>query len=146
MKFNKVIIKDVVKKKQIEEGYYVTIKYYYWSSNTYCERTWGPFYKGEEDALLRFVNMLEDTLVAFPNGKGGCDEYVDEVPELKNWLESEDEWWDIKDNNINAPEVRLNFSWEKTPDGFGLDAAIDSYFVKYYDNNVYRKVEFKEED
>ena len=123
MKFDTVTIEGKTKKKQIEEGYYVKIEYMYGDADGYAKRTWGPFYKGEEDALLRFVNMLEKTLNAYPHGRGGCDDYVDKVPELRNWLEYENDEYRCKDCNYNfkkctVPEIRIGFKREKTPDGY----------------------------
>jgi hypothetical protein len=149
MKFDTITIEGKSKKKQIEEGYYVKIEYMHGDADGYAKRTWGPFYKGEEDALLRFINMLEKALDAYPNGRGGCDDYVSKVPELKEWLEGYEEsvkkeCKDCKNNckPCKIPEIRIGFEWETTPDGWYSDATIEGYSVKYYDcsDNSYHNV------
>ena len=61
MEYNKIDIKEKIKKEQIEEGYYITIFFMYGDGDGEADRRVGPFYKEEETKLLEFINILSNS-------------------------------------------------------------------------------------
>lgn len=141
-----VIIENKKEEPQIEEGFYVDIEFMYGDADGYTNRTVGPFYPNQKEYLIQFLNMLEDCLNAYPNGRGGEDDYEDVVEELKIWdlAYEEDDTPDI-DENLEKVVEQIGFEWEYDICGFG-EAEIMSYNVTYYDKLTgYHHVTLKKE-
>ena len=124
-----VIIENKKEEPQMEEGFYVEIEFMYGDADGYTNRTVGPFYPNQKEYLIQFLNMLESCLNAYPNGRGGDDDYEDVVETLKIWnLAYEED--DIL--NIDKELEQIEFYWEYDICGYG-EAAIKNYKVTYYD-------------
>lgn len=141
----KIIIKEAIKEKNIEEGFYVHIDFMYGDADGFVTRTYGPFYKNEDKYLLEFLSMLDKCLEAYPNGRGGYDNYEDVVKSLEIWTDCNCS--DEIDNKFKEVIDRIDFRWETCPDGYGCQASIESYEVKFFDltDKQYHEVEICEE-
>lgn len=141
-----VIIENKKEEPQIEEGFYVDIEFMYGDADGYTNRTVGPFYPNQKEYLIQFLNMLEDCLNAYPNGRGGEDDYEDVVEELKIWniTYEEDDTPDI-DENLEKVVEQIGFEWEYDIYEFD-ETEITSYNVTYYDKLTgYHHVTLKKE-
>lgn len=132
------MIKDVIigRKKeepQIKEGFYVEIEFMYGDADGWKNKTVGPFYPNQKEYLIQFLNMLESCLNAYPNGRGGDDDYEDVVETLKIWnfAYEEDDIPNI-DKKLEKVVKQINFDWEYDICGYG-EADIRDYNVTYYD-------------
>lgn len=148
------MIKDVkitkpIAKERIKEGFYITVNFMYGDADGWHDETYGPFVEKEKKHLIDFLNMLEKCLEAFPHGKGGYEEYHTEVPELNIW---DCEHWNndieakLSDEQKSIIE-RIGFEWEYCPDGYGCQASIEGYEVKYYNSldRVWCKVKLEKD-
>ena len=134
-----------------KDGYYVLANFMYGDADGYTDKKIGPFKKDEEIYLSMFLDMLDKCLNAFPNGRGGFDEYEDKVEELKMWNtayeyeDEEDESDYIAFTNLSKEIIevieRIGFEWPVTPDGWSVQASIKDYKVVYIENNVTYKVD-----
>lgn len=116
------------------EGFYVYINFIYGNTDSYCTRSFGPFFEYEKEYLMEFLNMLDKCLAAYPNGR---DYYTDKIPEVKIW----EGWIDGLSDKKNIIS-RISFSWEKCPNELDTDALIKSYCFKFYNKkeNLYHEV------
>lgn len=94
----------------------------------------GGFLKGRDEEVLEdFLLTCERLSNAYPNGRGGGDEY-NHVEGFNRWFQVEslerDEW-------DSLPEVVqiLSADWVMEPDGMGHHATFEGYEVFYYDEN-----------
>lgn len=128
-----VIIENKKEEQQLEEGFYVDIEFMYGDADGYTNRTVGPFYPNQKEYLIQFLNMLEACLNAYPNGRGGDDEYEDVVEILKIWnfAYEEDDVPNI-DKELEKVVEQIKFYWEYDICGYG-EATIENYNVTYYD-------------
>ena len=141
----KIIIKEAIKEKTIEEGFYVYIDFMYGDADGFVTRTYGPFYKNEDKYLLEFLLMLDECLEAYPNGRGGYDNYEDVVKSLEIWTDCN--YPDKIDDKFKEVIDRIDFRWETCPDGYGCQASIEGYEVKFFNSTdkQYHEVEICEE-
>lgn len=146
--FTKIEIKEAITQEEIKPGYYVEVQHYYGDADGNESQMVGPFYKGEENYLLSFCNMLEDCLKAYPTGRGGGENYEDKLPEYATWAYLE--FWNddfllngevASDDDMEVIE-RVGFEaiMDPTMTCFVHEATICSYEVKYYDGSTYREV------
>ena len=128
-----VMIKGKEKIKKQKEGYYVKIEFMYGDADGGTKKEFGPFYPEQKKYLLHFLNMLEDCLNAYPNGKGGFDEYEEVVEELKVWnlLYEEDDVPNISDE-FEKVVKQIRFEWICDPNGFYNESTIVDYKVRYF--------------
>ena len=141
-------INEKPKTKKVKDGYYVKIDFMYGDADGSTTRKIGPFMKHEEAALDAFLTMLDKCLKAFPNGKGGFDQFEEKVEELKIWNFAYE-----PDKNETLPEIpdeiksvieRLQFEWPLEPGDWGTQADIIEYSVKYYDDGKCYNVDISE--
>ena len=134
-----VIIKDKRKEEKMEEGYYICIEY------DYTTETVGPFYPNQKNYFIQFLNMLEDCLNAYPNGRGGYDDYEEVVEELKIWnMIYEDDDIPKIDKDLKKVVRQISFEWPLDPSCNGTESDIIDFTVQYYDkNDGWRNVELK---
>lgn len=140
----KIVIKEAIG-KNVKEGFYVYIDYMYGDADGFVTRTYGPFYKNEEKYLLKFLSTLDECLEAYPNGRGGFENYEDVVESLKDW--DSYNYNGDGDNEMEELVDRIDFRWETCPDGYGCQASIEGYEVKFFDSTdkQYHRVEIIEE-
>lgn len=147
------MIKDIkitkpIANKKIKEGFYVTVEFMYGDADGYKKETYGPFTQKEKQYLINFLNMLEKCLAAYPNGRGGFDDYHSKVKELKLWDmngDCDDDAYEKLSQEERDVIERIGFEWEYCPDGYGCQASIEDYEVKYYNSldRVYCKVKLE---
>lgn len=56
------------------KGYYVNM---YWDSDEEDLTIAGPFPEEHKDLVIEFLNILQNMIKLYPNGKGGWDDYYD---------------------------------------------------------------------
>lgn len=97
-------------------------------------KTVGPFYPNQKEYLIQFLNMLESCLNAYPNGRGGDDDYEDVVETLKIWnLAYEEDDIPNIDKKLEKVVEQINFDWEYDIVYDEGEADIRDYNVTYYD-------------
>ncbi len=89
-----------------------------------------PTEEGEK-LLVDQLDTLERMGMAYPNGRGGGDDY--------NHVEGFDRWFNcddiLEDEWIAMPELlrELSTDWEYSPDGYGHQAGYEGYDIFFYD-------------
>lgn len=150
------MIKDIViremKKENMREGFYITILF---QDMEEMKQTVGPFTIDEKPYLIRFLNMLEDCLHAFPYGKCSGDKYEDYVDDLHVWDisyyddraedETEEEEMMEKEPEFYNFTRELGFAWKLIPEWYE-DATIKSYEVQYFDGMQFHDTESVREE
>jgi len=143
--FTNVVIREEIKNNK-QSGYYVTVDYMYGDADGYNAVEYGPFKKGQEKYLAAFANMLEECVEAYPNGRGGDDNYENEVPAFAVWAMLNDYKkynYTIDGDKLTKEDIgiieNVGFEVETTPDGWGTQATICSYKAIYYDADTKKK-------
>lgn len=148
--FTNVKIKGTITNDR-NTGYYVKIHYMYGDADGYKDIEYGPFTEDKVVYLLAFVNMLEECLSAYPNGRGGCDNYEDKVKGFAVWSLMDDiedtekcnytiDGHKLTEDDINEIE-NIGFDVEYFPGWDDIEASIEYYTVEYYDSNTRQSFE-----
>jgi hypothetical protein len=123
-------INGKIKLPEYKNCYMIEIQYMYGDADEYAYDKIGSFDASNKeeieelkDALITCKNMLE----AYPHGRGGCDDYNDDVaPGFNKWFNPEDYEEETGKEKLFAIEME----YDRMCDGH---ASFNDYNLVYYD-------------
>jgi hypothetical protein len=125
-----ISINDKVRLPEYKDCYMIEVKYMYGDADGYADDKIGTFDASNKeemeelkDALITCRNMKN----AYPHGRGGCDDYDEDVaPGFDKWFNPEE----YEDNTGKENPFAISMECDPFSDGH---ASFDDYTLYYYD-------------
>lgn len=114
-------------KEDNRKGYLLIIDTMIGDADGYDTVEVGCFQENELHLLEEVIGVCDRMIEAYPNGRGGDDDY--------NHIEGFEKWFtEDYEDNIENIEHLAPFQWSYSTDGYYMQNSIEGYKVVYLDN------------
>lgn len=129
----KITIGDPIKPESHKNEYKIVVNFMYGDADGHGSEI--IFIDKDNSFLERFINFLDDCKKAYPNGRGGYNNYnSDVVPDY--WLFCDDydkELTEEEEDLLKSVDFYLN--WHYDPSGDGIMSTFNDYKITFFDEH-----------
>lgn len=118
-----------VKKPQYKNQYKIVLNYMYGDADG--DGTDEIYIDEDNEDTERFIEFLENWLKAYKNGRGGSDDYSEDV--VKDWDYFTDEEGTYDDDNNRTKKIWVEY--HKDPQTQDMWATLETYEITFFDAN-----------